>query len=191
MAVHRGEIGVVVVDPVAKTERTDLARVFRLTLVSGPEPPYVVRGSDLAVGARIDDGEDRLDLGARADPREAKGIVAGIPQRARHEVGPRRQDQLAAEAVHAQPGAGRGGVLGEDADAEELVEEAEANRADVQRIADKFATYYLPVVAGIAAITLIIRQDPMATAAVLVVACSCAFALATPVAMLASIGAGA
>jgi Cd2+/Zn2+-exporting ATPase/Cu+-exporting ATPase len=72
-----------------------------------------------------------------------------------------------------------------------MVEEAEAHRGNVQRIADKFSTYYLPVVAGIAALTLLIRRDPMATAAVLVVACSCAFALATPIAMLASIGAGA
>jgi len=72
-----------------------------------------------------------------------------------------------------------------------MVEESEANRAGVQRIADKFSAYYLPVVAIIAALTFIIRRDPMATVAVLVVACSCAFALATPIAMLASIGAGA
>ena len=72
-----------------------------------------------------------------------------------------------------------------------LVEEAEGNRADVQRIADRFSAYYLPVVAGIAALTLLIRHDPLATAAVLVVACSCSFALATPIAMLASVGAGA
>lgn len=72
-----------------------------------------------------------------------------------------------------------------------LVEEAEANRADVQRLADRFSAYYLPVVAGIAALTFLIRRDPLATTAVLVVACSCSFALATPIAMLASIGAGA
>ncbi len=72
-----------------------------------------------------------------------------------------------------------------------LVEEAEAHRADVQRIADTFSAYYLPVVATIAALTFVIRRDPLATAAVLVVACSCSFALATPIAMLASIGAGA
>jgi Cu+-exporting ATPase len=72
-----------------------------------------------------------------------------------------------------------------------LVEEAEAHRADVQRVADKFSAYYLPVVAGLAGLTFLIRRDPLATAAVLVVACSCSFALATPIAMLASIGAGA
>jgi Cd2+/Zn2+-exporting ATPase/Cu+-exporting ATPase len=72
-----------------------------------------------------------------------------------------------------------------------MVEEAESHRADVQRVADKFSAYYLPVVAGIAALTFLLRRDPLATAAVLVVACSCSFALATPIAMLASIGAGA
>src|SRR5512142_2818961 len=72
-----------------------------------------------------------------------------------------------------------------------LVEEAEAHRADVQRFADKFSAYYLPVVAGIAALTFLFSRNPLATAAVLVVACSCSIALATPVAMLASIGAGA
>lgn len=72
-----------------------------------------------------------------------------------------------------------------------LVEEAEAHRGEIQRLADKFSTYYLPVVLGIALLTLLIRRDPIATAAVLVVACSCAFALATPIAILASVGAGA
>jgi Cu+-exporting ATPase len=72
-----------------------------------------------------------------------------------------------------------------------MVEEAEAHKADVQRIADRFSAQYLPVVAAIAALTLLIRHDVMATVAVLVVACSCSFALATPIAMLASIGAAA
>lgn len=72
-----------------------------------------------------------------------------------------------------------------------LVEEAEANKADVQRLADRFAGYFLPVVLVIAAFTFLFRRDPLSVAAVLVVACSCSIALATPIAMLASIGAGA
>jgi len=72
-----------------------------------------------------------------------------------------------------------------------MVEEAEASRGPVQSFADRFSGWYLPVVAGIAALVLVLRRDPLATAAVLVVACSCAFAIATPVAMLASIGAAA
>lgn len=72
-----------------------------------------------------------------------------------------------------------------------LVEEAESQRGKFQHTADRFSTYFLPFVAGIAALTFLLRRDPLATAAVLVVACSCSFALATPIAMLASIGASA
>jgi Cu+-exporting ATPase len=72
-----------------------------------------------------------------------------------------------------------------------MVEEAEAHRADVQRLADKFSAWYLPVVAVIAMLTFIFTRNPLSTAAVLLVACSCSFALATPVAMLASVGASA
>ncbi|MDX1600849.1 MAG: cation-translocating P-type ATPase [Anaerolineales bacterium] len=72
-----------------------------------------------------------------------------------------------------------------------LVEQAEANRGQVERTADRFSGYYLPLVGLIAGLTYLIGRDPLATAAVLVVACSCSFALATPVAVLASIGYGA
>jgi Cd2+/Zn2+-exporting ATPase/Cu+-exporting ATPase len=72
-----------------------------------------------------------------------------------------------------------------------MVEEAEANRAEVQRLADNFSGYYLPVVAAVALLTFLLRRDPLASAAVLIVACSCSFALATPIAILASIGAAA
>lgn len=88
----------------------------------------------------------------------------------------------------------RAGAVGEDSTfgrVIRMVEEAQAHRARVHLIADRFSAYYLPVVAGIAALTFLLGRDPLATAAVLVVACSCSFALATPIAMLASIGAGA
>lgn len=72
-----------------------------------------------------------------------------------------------------------------------MVEDAEGNRGRVESFADRFSTWYLPIVGAIALATYLIRGDVLATAAVLVVACSCAFAIATPVAMLASIGAAA
>ncbi len=72
-----------------------------------------------------------------------------------------------------------------------MVEEAEAHRAPMQRIADRFSASFLPVVASIALVTFLVSRNPLAAAAVLVVACSCSFALATPIAMLASIGAAA
>lgn len=72
-----------------------------------------------------------------------------------------------------------------------MVEQAEARKGKVQRFADKFSAYYLPVVTFIAALTYLLSGDIMATVAVMVVACACAFALATPVALLASIGSNA
>lgn len=72
-----------------------------------------------------------------------------------------------------------------------LVLEAEANRGEVERIADRFSGYYLPLVAFIAALTWMVGGSLQATIAVLVVACSCSFALATPIAMAASVGSAA
>lgn len=68
-----------------------------------------------------------------------------------------------------------------------LVEGAEANKGEVQRVADRFSGYYLPVVLGIAGVTYLVSREALAAVAVLVVACSCSFALATPIAILASI----
>jgi Cu+-exporting ATPase len=72
-----------------------------------------------------------------------------------------------------------------------MVESAEADRGETQRIADRFSGWFLPVVAAIALLTFVFSRDPIATAAVLVVACSCSLALATPIAMLATIGSAA
>lgn len=72
-----------------------------------------------------------------------------------------------------------------------MVEQAETNRADIQRMGDRFSAYYLPVIAAVALLTYLLSRNPLAAAAVLLVACSCSFALATPIAMLASIGAAA
>ena len=72
-----------------------------------------------------------------------------------------------------------------------MVEDAEAHRAEIQRFADTFSAYYLPIVIGIAALTFLFSRNPLSTAAVLLVACSCSIALATPIAMLATIGANA
>ena len=72
-----------------------------------------------------------------------------------------------------------------------LVEEAEQHRAPIQRVADKFAGWYLPVVVTVATGTFLASGKLLATTAVLVVACSCSFTIATPVAVIASIGASA
>jgi Cu+-exporting ATPase len=55
-----------------------------------------------------------------------------------------------------------------------LMEEAERSRPEVQRLADRVATWYLPVVATVGLLTLVLRRDPLAMAAVFAVACTCA-----------------
>lgn len=72
-----------------------------------------------------------------------------------------------------------------------MVEEAELHRADMQRLADRVAGWYLPVVIALAVITYAVSRSLSSVVAVLVVVCACSFALATPIAILASVGAAA
>jgi Cd2+/Zn2+-exporting ATPase/Cu+-exporting ATPase len=72
-----------------------------------------------------------------------------------------------------------------------LVEEAEASKAPVQRFADKFSAYFVPIVLGAAVLTYITTGRVMNAVAVLVVACACAIAIATPMAVSAAVGSGA
>lgn len=69
-----------------------------------------------------------------------------------------------------------------------LVEEAEAVKAPVQKFADRYSAIYLPVVIGASLLTYLVTQNPTHAIAVLVVACPCAIALATPLAVVASVG---
>jgi Cd2+/Zn2+-exporting ATPase/Cu+-exporting ATPase len=69
-----------------------------------------------------------------------------------------------------------------------LVEEAEAAKAPVQRFADRFTAYYIPVVVAAALLTYLLGRNATAAVAVVLVACSCAIAMATPTVVLASVG---
>src|ERR1035441_9625759 len=70
----------------------------------------------------------------------------------------------------------------------QLVEEAKQQRAPVERLADRWARYFLPALLVAAALTLYFTRDWMRTVSVLIVACPCALILATPTAMVAAIG---
>jgi heavy metal translocating P-type ATPase len=80
-----------------------------------------------------------------------------------------------------------------------LVEEAQAQKADAQRIADRIAAVFVPAVLVIAVLTaaawLTLTGDldkaVAAALAVVVIACPCALGLATPTAMMVASGRGA
>lgn len=79
-----------------------------------------------------------------------------------------------------------------------MVQEAQGSKAPVQRIVDKAALVFVPVVAAIALVTLIVwwaiggnaalPQAILSAVAVLVIACPCAMGLATPTALMVGMG---
>lgn len=81
----------------------------------------------------------------------------------------------------------------------QLVDEASASKAPIAKIADRIAGIFVPVVMGIALITLIVWIASGATfefalscaICVLVISCPCALGLATPVAIMVGTGRGA
>src|SRR5215813_2313595 len=70
----------------------------------------------------------------------------------------------------------------------QLVRQAEERRAPVERLADRWARYFLPALLLAAVLTFYFTRDWMRTVAVLIVACPCALILATPTAMVAAMG---
>jgi len=70
----------------------------------------------------------------------------------------------------------------------QLVKEAKEKRAPVERLADRWAKYFLPALLLAGGLTFYFTRDWLRTVAVLIVACPCALILATPTAMVAAIG---
>src|SRR5437667_7071283 len=81
-----------------------------------------------------------------------------------------------------------------------LVEDAQASRAPIQRLADRVASVFVPAVVGIAAFTFFLWSVPLGESvahalvffiAVLIIACPCALGIATPAAIMVGTGKGA
>ncbi|MDX5480694.1 MAG: heavy metal translocating P-type ATPase [Hymenobacteraceae bacterium] len=82
-----------------------------------------------------------------------------------------------------------------------LVQEAQGSKAPVQKLVDRIAGIFVPVVLGIAVLTFVawlvlggeayLTEALLSTISVLVIACPCALGLATPTAIMVGVGRGA
>ncbi len=151
---------------------------------------FVVRpGEKIATDGTVLDGQSAIDA----------SLVTGesVPV----EVGP--GDTVAAGTVNAQ---GRLVVEASAVGAEttlaaitRLVEQAQTGKADVQRLADRISSVFVPAVLGLALLTFVLwwAIGGSATTAVgvavtvLIIACPCALGLATPTALLVGTSRGA
>lgn len=151
---------------------------------------FVVRpGEKIATDGRVIDGHAAVD----------RSLVTGesVPV----EVGPgddvigatvNADGRLVVEAV-------RVGSETQLAQMAQLVEAAQSGKAPVQRLADRVASVFVPVVIGLSVATLIgwlivtgdTERSFSAAVAVLIIACPCALGLATPTALLVGTGRGA
>ncbi len=68
-----------------------------------------------------------------------------------------------------------------------LVQEAQGTRAPIQNLADRFTTWFLPLVVFLAILAFFTSGDIKVAVSVLLVACPCAFAIATPTAVTAGV----
>lgn len=70
----------------------------------------------------------------------------------------------------------------------QVVYEAQERKGGTQRIADRFATYFTPIILAICVAVWFGTGDLMRVMSVLVIACPCALVLATPTAVVAAVG---
>jgi Cu+-exporting ATPase len=79
-----------------------------------------------------------------------------------------------------------------------MVEEAQASSSQIQRLADKVASYFVPAVIGVAFLSAAVwiisgnsTNALLSFVAVLIIACPCALGIATPAALMVGVGKGA
>ena len=151
---------------------------------------FVARpGERIATDGRVVSGHSAIDM----------SMLTGEPVPV--EVGP--GDEVAGATVNANGAlvieATRVGADTALAPIIALVDEAQGSRAPIQRLADRVAGVFVPIVLGIAVATLIgwavtghdVNDMFSAAVAVLIIACPCALGLATPTAIMVGTGRGA
>ncbi len=173
------------------------------------------------VTVRVDGGERRIAIGALAVGNEfivRPGETVAADGRVLEGRSTIDQSMITGESVPVEVGiddrviggtvntgghlvvvASRVGADTELAQMGRLVTQAQSGKADVQRLADRISGVFVPVVIGLALLTLagwlLITGDAemafTAAVATLIIACPCALGLATPTALLVGTGRGA
>ncbi|MBW1837077.1 MAG: cadmium-translocating P-type ATPase [Deltaproteobacteria bacterium] len=70
----------------------------------------------------------------------------------------------------------------------DMVHKAQAEKPPIERVADRFASWFTPVMLALACLVWIVTGEVLRAVTVLVVACPCALVIATPTAVVAGIG---
>ena len=151
---------------------------------------FVVRpGETIAADGLVVNGQAAVDMSAMTG--EARPIEAGVGSAV---VGGTvaLDGRLVVEAAAVGPDTQFAAMM-------RLVEKAQSGKADAQRLADRIAGVFVPIVFVIAVVTvaawlLLIGDADRATSAglaVLIIACPCALGLATPTALMVASGRGA
>ncbi len=148
-------------------------------------------GEKIPVDGVITEGRSAVD----------ESMVTGEPMPVSHGVG----DRVIGGTVNQSGGlvmradkVGRDTMLAQIVD---LVAKAQRSRAPIQRLADRVAGWFVPLVIGIAliafAVWMMVGPEPrftyalIAAVTVLIIACPCALGLATPMSVMVGIGRGA
>ncbi len=151
---------------------------------------FVVRpGEKIATDGRVVDGDSAIDVSMLTGEPVPVDVAAGATV---FGATVNTSGRLVVEATRV----GSDTALAQIA---RLVEEAQGTKAPVQRLADRVAAVFVPIVIGIALASLAIwlltshaASDAFeAAVAVLIIACPCALGLATPTAIMVGTGRGA
>ena len=152
---------------------------IELTEVREDDEVVVYPGQRIPVDGSISDGDSLIDestITGESIPRE-KGAGASVYAGTLNQTG---RLLVRAEQV---------GELTVLKRIVELVHHAKENKAPVQRTADRYARWFVPLVLAVAGICYLVTGEWMRSVAILIVACPCAMVLATPAAVLASVSA--
>jgi len=69
-----------------------------------------------------------------------------------------------------------------------LVREAQARKAPIERVADRYARWFTPTILIVASLAFLVTGDALRVISILLIACPCALTIATPTAVIAGIG---